>query len=249
MVVLGVRAHLPLVDTPAPPLGLDAVLRRQMLREEKMILRASPEERQSSPVAGRGKKPRRHEGLPEVGVVDDMPYRPLAAHIRHAPVETNTVADHALVLAHRLGGCAHELTVRRREDGSELRLPAELVHGVRRLSPVGVHKALLDPHRRSVVAEILATEDFFREVFESLVEASLETASRKLLLERDVRVVQREEPSLLVRPLAVVYDAPREIVVPRDGAVEEHRLLDIDERREVRRRDGNAKTGVSFHTR
>ena len=212
-----------------------------MLREEEVVGGASPEESQGPTVARRGKKPRRHKRLPEVGVVHDVADRPLTPDVRHTPVEADPVADCLLVLAHRLGTSADVLAVRRREDGGVFRLAAELVHGVRGLAPVRVDEALLYPHRRTVVAKILTSEDFSRETFQSLVKASFETASRELLLERHVRVIQREEATLLVRPLSVVDDAAREVVVPSDDAVEEHRLLDVDECRHVRRRDGDSE--------
>ena len=220
-----------------------------MLREEEVVVRAPPPEGQRPSVAGRGEKTSRNERLPEVGVVHDVPHRPLAAHVRHPPVHPHAVADRLLVLAHRLRGGSDVPAVRRREDGCVLRLAAELVHGVGGLPPVRVHEAPLDPHRRTVVSEVFAPEDLARQLLETLGKTSFEAVSRKLHLQRHVRVGEREEAPVLVGPLAVVDYASREVVVPRGDAVEEHRLLDVDERRQVRRRDGDAEPRVSVYAR
>ena len=68
---------------------------------------------------------------------------------------------------------------------------------------------------------------------------------RELLLQRRIRVREREVPPPLVRPRPVVDHIAGEVIVPCAHHIEKKRLLHVDEHRKVIRRDRNAPLGVS----
>ena len=245
MVVLRLRAHLPLLDLATASLGLDAVLGGEVFGEEQMRLRASPPKGERPLVAERGEDAACDKALPVVRVEDDVPDGPLATDVRHPPVVADAVADRLLVLAHRLRACADVLAVRRDDDVRKRRLAAELVHDVGRLSPVRVHKALLDPHRRTVVAGELAGEIVLGKRLEPAVKAPFKAGTRELRLQGRIRLAQGEVPPPLVGPRPVVDHVAGEVIVPGAHDVKEQRLLHVDEHRDMVRRDGNRPLGVS----
>ena len=233
VVVARLGPHLPFVHDTAAPLGADLVLRRHVFGVEKVPLGLAPPEGQTPAVAHRRLQALLDERLPEVGVIDHVTDCPAAGDGRDAPVEAHAVSGDLLVFAHRLRGRADVAAVARKHDVRPLGLPAELVHDLGRVAPVGVDETALDLERRSVAAEPLAPEHRVRQLLESRVELPLETGVWKRALQRRVRVGEREVPPALVGPGPVVDDIACEVVVPGAHDVEEQRLLHVDEHREA----------------
>jgi hypothetical protein len=71
------------------------------------------------------------ECFPEVGVVDNVPDRSLAMHVRNTPIVANSVTGLSLIFRKRLTGRSHESPVARHDESSELALATELIDNVR----------------------------------------------------------------------------------------------------------------------
>jgi len=105
-------AGFPFVDGSASAFGFDEVFGGDLLGEHAVLLGAVSENGGAASVAHGDGEACVGEGLPPVGVVDDVADRSLAMDRGASPVEADAIAWPASVFAEWIGGCANETTVR-----------------------------------------------------------------------------------------------------------------------------------------
>ena len=115
MVVRLLRPDLPLVHRPASPLGTDPVLRRQMFRQQAVLLRHRLEQRQTVRIPLRYHQPCMDKAPPEVDAEQHMPDGSLVDRHGDPPVQTDAFPGFPLVFRKRTTGNSHEATVRRKQ--------------------------------------------------------------------------------------------------------------------------------------
>ena len=102
MVVGLFGAGFPFVDGSAAAFGADEVLGSDLLGEHAVLVGAVAEDRETASVAHRDGESRVREGLPPVGVVDDVADGSFAVDRGDSPVESDSIAWPAFVFAERV---------------------------------------------------------------------------------------------------------------------------------------------------
>src|SRR5690606_38002085 len=119
------------------------------------------------------------------------------------PMQADAVTLLALVLAERDARGTHVLAVAGQKKTRELALPAELVHHVRALTPVGVDQAAVDSHLGAVLATVGPRQPLSGKLLQRRVDLAFEPGRWSGPADRRPHVAQREITSggpLLVRP-------------------------------------------------
>ena len=112
-VVVGLfGAGFPFVDGSAAAFGADEVLGGDLLGEHAVLVGAIAEDGEATSIAHRDGEPRVREGLPPVGVVDDVADGSFAVDGWDSPVESDAIAWPAFVFAERVRGRSDESAVR-----------------------------------------------------------------------------------------------------------------------------------------
>jgi len=110
-VVVGLfGSRFPFVDGSAAAFGFDVVLGGDLFGEHAVHVGAITKNGEATSVAHRDGESRLREGLPPVGVVDDVTDRPLAVDAGDTPVESDSIARPAFVFAEWIRRCADEPT-------------------------------------------------------------------------------------------------------------------------------------------
>ncbi len=129
-----------------------------MLGEHTMRFGVCAKERQAAAITHRDTKASIDKRLPPVGIVDHVTDCALTMNVRDTPVETYAITRTASVLAEWQTRRANETTVAGDDHSGVLRLSAELVDHIRRLTPVSVDQTSTDAHRSAVISLPFAIE-------------------------------------------------------------------------------------------
>jgi hypothetical protein len=102
VIVAALGTLLPFIYRATATFGLHAILGREMLGEQAMLIGLVPKQRETTTITHRDRESRMHKRLPEVRVEYHVPHGSLAMHVGHSPVMPDAVAGTPLVLGERL---------------------------------------------------------------------------------------------------------------------------------------------------